>query len=440
MTRYRHLAAFLLASLTCAGVSAQGNGSNSSYSRFGLGTLNDQSVGFNKAMGGVGQAVRMHNRINPANPASYSAIDSLTMLIDGGMTFSVGRYKQGTSTVSAKNCSFDYVTAGFRLHKGLGFSLGLLPYSTIGYSFATESRITDNANTTQTITSHSAFTGDGGLHQLYLGVGWNPFAALSVGANVSYVWGSYKHTLAQTFDEGGTYSGSYSGLNSNTESDIQTYKLDIGLQYPIILNPQNRLTVGATLGLGHTIKGTSSLTRYNTVGDTVSIDAKDAFDLPYTLGAGVAWESKGKMLVALDYTFENWASCHTPQQSIKGDELFYTSQKGEYMNRHKLAAGIQYIPAPLSRNYFQRVHYRAGVKFSSPYVKVNDHNGPSEYGVTAGFGLPISNDINKGTMANLSLQWLRRSPSSSSLIKEDYFMVSVGVTFSESWFMKYKIR
>lgn len=440
MTRYRHLAAFLLASLACAGVSAQGNGSNSSYSRFGLGTLNDQSVGFNKAMGGVGKAIRMNNRINPANPASYSAIDSLTMLIDGGLTFSMGRYEQGASVVNANNCSFDYVTAGFRLRKKLGFSLGLLPFSTIGYSFSTENRITDDTNTTQPITSHSAFSGDGGLHQLYVGLGWNPFAALSVGANVGYVWGSYNHSLTQTFDEGGTTSSTYSGLNSRDESDIQTYKLDFGLQYPIILNPQNRLTVGATLGLGHTVKGTSTLTRFNSVGDTVTIDAKDAFDLPYTLGAGVAWESKGKMLLALDYTYEKWSSCHTPQQSMIDGELHYTSQKGQYLDRNKIAAGFQYIPNPLARNYLQRVQYRVGTNYSSPYLKVNGHNGPSEYGVTAGFGFPISNNINRGTMANLSLQWFRRSPSSSALIREDYFLISVGVTFSESWFMKYKIR
>ena len=430
----------MLASLMCAHAAAQGNGSNSSYSRFGLGTLNDQSVGFNKAMGGVGKAIRPTNRINPGNPASYSAVDSLTMLIDGGMTFSTGQYKQGGSTLKVNNCSFDYVTAGFRLRKGLGFSLGMLPYTTIGYSFATESKVTNDFNTTQTITSHSAFSGDGGLHQLYAGVGWNPFAALSIGVNVGYVWGSYSHTLSQTFDEGGTTSGLYSGLHSDCESDIQTYKIDLGLQYPIILNPQNRLTVGATVGLGHSINGTSTLTRYNTVGDTVKIEAKDAFDLPYTLGAGVAWESQGKMMVALDYTYEKWSSCHTPEQTTQDDQLAYSKQKGQYLDRSRVAAGFQYVPNPLSRNYLSRVEYRLGANFSTPYLKVNGTDGPREYGVTAGFGLPISNKINRGTMANLSFQWFRRSPAASSLIREDYFMVSVGVTFSESWFMKFKIQ
>ena len=198
--------------------------------------------------------------------------------------------------------------------------------------------------------------------------------------------------------------------------------------------------MGATVGLGHSINGTSTLTRYNTVGDTVKIEAKDAFDLPYTLGAGVAWESQGKMMVALDYTYEKWSSCHTPEQTTQDDQLAYSKQKGQYLDRSRVAAGFQYVPNPLSRNYLSRVEYRLGANFSTPYLKVNGMDGPREYGVTAGFGLPISNKINRGTMANLSFQWFRRSPAASSLIREDYFMVSVGVTFSESWFMKFKIQ
>jgi hypothetical protein len=86
------------------------------------------------------------------------------------------------------------------------------------------------------------------------------------------------------------------------------------------------------------------------------------------------------------------------------------------------------------------VHYRFGAHYSTPYLKVNGHDGPSEYGITAGVGLPISNSINRGPMANISLQWLRRDPKASGMITEDYFLVSLGVTFAESWFMKFKIR
>ena len=66
------------------------NGSNSSYSRFGLGTLAEQSQTFNRGMGGVAYGLRNGSRINMQNPASYSCIDSLSFIFDVGMSLQVG--------------------------------------------------------------------------------------------------------------------------------------------------------------------------------------------------------------------------------------------------------------------------------------------------------------------------------------------------------------
>ena len=43
-------------------------------------------------------------------------------------------------------------------------------------------------------------------------------------------------------------------------------------------------------------------------------------------------------------------------------------------------------------------------------------------------------------MVNVSLQWMQRSPSVSNMITENYFTLSLGATFNESWFMKFKIK
>lgn len=80
---------------------AQTNGSNSPYSRFGLGSLKDQSQGFNKAMSGVALGFRDGNRINMQNPASYSAIDSLSFIFDVGLTLQNVNFK-AEATVSMR--------------------------------------------------------------------------------------------------------------------------------------------------------------------------------------------------------------------------------------------------------------------------------------------------------------------------------------------------
>ena len=89
------------------------NGINSPYSRYGFGVMSDRSLGFNKGMSGVAQGFRNGLETNVMNPASYSAIDSLTALIDFGLTFQNGNYKMGNLQKNAKNTSIDYFTFQF---------------------------------------------------------------------------------------------------------------------------------------------------------------------------------------------------------------------------------------------------------------------------------------------------------------------------------------
>ena len=59
------------------------SGTNSPYSQFGLGTLSPQSTSFNRGMNGLAYGFHEHNQINFQNPASYSALDSLSFIFDG---------------------------------------------------------------------------------------------------------------------------------------------------------------------------------------------------------------------------------------------------------------------------------------------------------------------------------------------------------------------
>ena len=125
MSKSKHtLLALMWAAAASLPALAQTNGSNSSYSRFGLGTSSDQAQGFNRSMGGVAQGLRNGQYANRQNPASYSAIDSLSFIFDVGMGLQFGRFTQGGSTANARNTSLEYVNAGFRVAKGLGMNFG----------------------------------------------------------------------------------------------------------------------------------------------------------------------------------------------------------------------------------------------------------------------------------------------------------------------------
>ena len=440
MIKFSKIGVSFLACVMCTNIWAQSNGSSSSYSRFGLGTLENQAQGFNKSMGGVGLGFRAGDRINTLNPASYSAIDSITFLLDAGMTAAYGNMKQNGSSVNVFQCKLDYVNIGLRLYRNLGLSVGFMPYTTIGYNFTTTSKVAKDPNTLQTITSVTNYSGDGGLHQAYLGLGYKVFKDLSIGANASFIWGDYAHTVLQYYYSGSSTSSEYNGLNSYQSAEIRTWYLDLGLQYPFRLTKDDVLNVGATVSIGHNIKSDASIIRFtdeqdnDLPGDTVH----NAFDLPYTYGIGATWNHKEKLIVGLDFKQEMWGSCRTPQMVTIGGVPRYVSQTGSYKNRFQIAVGAQYTPNRHGNHYWKLIQYRIGANYSSPYLRVNGQNGPKEFSLTAGFGLPIFN--RRASFVNVGLEWLRRSPSVSNQITENYFMLHLGVTFNEEWFRKFKIQ
>ncbi len=417
-------------------VSAQTNGSNSPYSRFGLGNLSDQSQGFNKAMSGVALGFRESNRINIQNPASYSSIDSLAVIFDVGISFQNANFKSGGSSVNAHNTTMDYLNAGFRLAPKVGFAFGFVPYSTIGYDFSESYSLGSHFNSGAAMSYTNAYSGDGGLHEVFVGLGWNPFAGLSIGVNAGYLWGNYDMSVAQTFYEDGTATSTSNGLNRVVTADLSTYKIDIGLQYPVRIGQDDVMTLGATYGIGHTINSTAYYYNYLTGGDTTSTTIGKAFDLPTSFGVGVSWRHKEQWRAGVDVTHQRWGEANIPQ--IIDNNFVSTNEN--YRNRTKIAAGGEWQPDRYSNKYYRRIQYRIGASFATPYYKVNGKDGPKEIGITAGFGLPVSGNINNRSVVNVSFQWLKVVSDDPSLITENYLRLSVGITFNERWFMKWKIQ
>ena len=105
MIRFRHtLGALLLTMLSGAAVAQ--NNTNSPYTRYGYGQLADQGSANSKGMGGVAYALRDKFQVNFANPASYSAVDSLTFIFDGGISLQNTNFSNGVQKLNAKNSSF----------------------------------------------------------------------------------------------------------------------------------------------------------------------------------------------------------------------------------------------------------------------------------------------------------------------------------------------
>ena len=135
------LAALLLGSTLM--VNAQ-SGTNSPYSQYGLGVLSEQTSGFNRGMNGVGLGFHEHNQINYLNPASYGAIDSMTFILDAGISGQVTNFNENGVKKNANNSNLEYVVAGFRLFRHLGMSFGIIPFTNVGYNYSTSGWVNKN--------------------------------------------------------------------------------------------------------------------------------------------------------------------------------------------------------------------------------------------------------------------------------------------------------
>ena len=419
MIGYKRILTILLMFVAVAGANAD-NGINSPYSRYGLGTLANQGLGVNRQMGGLGYGLRSDSYINILNPASFSQADTLTMLFEAGFSLQDVNFRENGNSVNALNASFDYVAMQFRLCKGLGMSLGFLPYSTVGYSFGVTSEAGKPGESSNT------YAGSGGLYQPYVGIGWQPFKGLSVGASIAYLYGDITHEITHNFTNETTFDN-YKIYSAT----FRSYKADFGLQYYATFAKKHNVVLGATYSLGHDMNADA----YKTVAEAsketkTKIDG--GFKLPNTYGGGFTYCYDNQWKFGADYTLQQWGTA-----TFFGDD-----ETGHGVDRMKVSVGLEYAPNEISNKFYKMISYRGGLYYAQPYTKVQGKNGCDEYGVSAGLSLPFMNRNNKFSHAavHISGQYIHMAPRGGGMISENYFRLNIGITFNEAWFMKMKVK
>ena len=160
------------------------NNSSSPYSRFGIGDLQSSSFAESDGMASSGMAHHEPFNINFSNPASYSSLKLTTF--EFGVSSNFTKFSETglpTNTTNVSNIS--YIFLGFPVVANKwGASFGLLPYSNVGYKIS-DAGLSNNGDSTNFL-----YTGSGGINQIYLGNAFNIIKNLSIGLNISYLFGS----------------------------------------------------------------------------------------------------------------------------------------------------------------------------------------------------------------------------------------------------------
>ena len=428
----KSLCCLALMALTTMGASAQ-SGTNSPYSQYGLGDLAGQSVGFNKGMAGVGFGFRKGNEVNPMNPASYSSVDSLTFILDAGLSGQITHFREKEERLNARSGGFDYAVASLRLIKHLGFSFGIMPYSNVGYNYSSRQLLQEVSAVIRT-----THIGTGGYNQFFVGAGWQIAKPLSVGFNFAYLWGTIERSVA---------TSSSSDVNTLTKiyrTKISNYRLDLGLQFEQPLSKKDKMTIGVVVSPGHNTQADPECiitNRKSTTGkaDSVSFTLDNAIKLPWTYGVGLAYQHSTSFRMGVDYQLQKWGDLVMPEYVVDTEgKGAYVLSSGLMKDMHRINVGAEWTPKANSAKFFNRIRYRIGAGYTTPYYNINNGDGPKEYRVSLGFGIPILNNYNHRSILNISAEWNRRS--AVNLVKENTFRINIGLTFNERWFAKWKVE
>jgi hypothetical protein len=153
----------------------------SPYSRFGLGDLAENNNAWNFSMGQTSIGMRSPYHINYGNPASYIAFDSTAFLFEGGFNGEFVTLSSNFQTVNRNYASLGYLLFGVPVTKWWRSSLGLVPYSDVGYSVANYELYPNTGSVLR------LYQGSGGINRFYWGNAFRIIKNLSVGFNMSYL-------------------------------------------------------------------------------------------------------------------------------------------------------------------------------------------------------------------------------------------------------------
>lgn len=413
-------AALAIAALAIGLAATAQNGTMTPYSRFGYGILSDHATSAQRAMGGVGYAMNSGRQINVMNPAAYAAMDSLTFLFDMGIDLTSlwsSEVDDEGKKVSAQDFGggLDYATMQVPLCKFLGASVGLVPYSSVGYSFGSE--IENGVASRQ---------GSGSINELYAGIGGCLFRGFSIGANISYMFGTIVN------DNYAVVSSTQNALFQR-QIEVRDYNLNFGAQYGFYINPANRITLGLVYSPGKSFLGHAKsyqiLNDANTAPELYEEKSlKGNYSRPDTWGAGVNYTWRNSLMIEADLTYQPWDKAKFLTYSSEGSTPMH------FAKRYKGALGLQWLPDSRG-GYLKRIRYRIGGYYNRDYLIIKGNN-VREHGLSLGFGFPVPTFK---TIVNLGVEWKHRQATPNALIKEDYLNITLGINFNEMWFNKSKI-
>ncbi|MBQ3711586.1 MAG: hypothetical protein II891_04230 [Bacteroidales bacterium] len=429
---YSVIAALLLSAVGAFAQSGE-YGSYSPYSIFGVGNLAGSPSAYVSGMAGTGIASRNHRYLNTLNPAAVSVRDSLALMIDFSVFNTNTLYSQtygGVTRHSANNATnIGGFAISFPIWNKMAGYVGLRPYSSVGYTFSVNSADADAGVVSQT---HS---GIGSLYNFYGGLSHNFANRFSIGAEADYIFGKLEKQFVQDFASSG-----YNEAQTYHTLTLNAFTGKFGAQYELPLGKDYKLSLGATYTLRSWLHGFND-GQYYSAGSVQNATLPESYAdtlrgasgiaLAGELGLGITLNFRNKLRASFDYSRSDWRN--SGMDSAKGFEVSDAQQSFENSVKESYKLGFEYVPNISDvRYYHKRIAYRAGAYFNNEYYTVAGRP-VNTVGLTLGATLPVFRWYN---CLSIAVDIGQRGPFSGSLVRENYFKISVGVNLFDIWFQQ----
>jgi len=448
--RWKWLTAYTIVSLLSVAAWTQ---DNSPYSRYGLGDVAARTNILMRGMGSFCAAYSHPLSINFTNPASYSTFLSYQeekskksasgrALFDVGLNLDNRTLREGSSPqkFTSTNAIVSYMQVGLPLRKNWGLNFGLRQLSRIGYQIVRLERLFDPITGNPIDSAATEFSGDGGSFLGSLGTGV-AIGNLSIGVNFGYLFGQKSFATKRAFLND---TVEYHSSNHTTKTTFGDIYLDGGFQYKIDLSAKYELRLGAYGNIKQTMNAHQNIVsetfNRTVLGDatldsvSTQKDVKGEVIYPASYGTGLVLEKRadmqnnkyGSWLLGVDFVQYKW------------DQYRFYGAADSVQDSWELKVGTEIRPEPKG-NYFSNVAYRAGIFVGKDYVHVRDDL--PLLGITFGMGLPLANynqlARSQISIINLAFEYIKRG-NNDNLLKENLFRISIGLSFSDLWFVKRK--
>jgi hypothetical protein len=389
------------------------NTNSSPYSMYGIGEIEANKSGQSIAMGGAGIAMAQASTLNSLNPAAYHSIDSLAFIFNFGIQSKQSIYTNHGLVQSNNDFIFNSLAVGFRIAKWWSNSLGITPFSSVGYKINTQKSMQGTSENFDV-----QVDGSGGVNKFYWGNSFKLTNNLYAGFNLSYLFGQITQNEAVTSQY---FTGS---VSTEDVIDVRNWCMDFGVQYTVLKKDNLVGTLGGTFSNKTKLNLTHDINILDNSSDTLASNggSNSHYTLPTMFGIGAAVEIKNKLTLTADYKRELWQN--TDNSNI------YT----HYVNAQEIRVGAEFQPKnTLTSSYIQRIQYRAGVFQRSSYLKIKGSQ-LQNYGFTLGLGLPIAR-----TQLNIAYVYGSNGAlNNSGVINQRYHLFALTLTLRDLWFVKFK--